>query len=64
MKALHHRMPVVLSPADYAAWLSPETQPGDLEPLLRATDLDYYPVDKRVGSLRNNDPRLTKPLNL
>ena len=64
MKALHHRMPAVLSPEGYEVWLSPKAQPGDLEPLLRATDLDYYPVDKRVGSVRHNDPRLTKPLNL
>ena len=62
MRALHHRMPAVLSPEDYEAWLSPESQPDELESLLHATDLDYYPVDKRVGSVRNNDPSLTKPL--
>ena len=39
MRALHHRMPAVLSPGNYEAWLSPQSQLDELESLLHATDL-------------------------
>ena len=64
MRELHHRMPAVLSPKDCDAWLSPESEPGDLEPLLHETKLRYYPVDRRVGRVRENGPGLTEPVTL
>ena len=64
MRVLHHRMPVVLSPEDYKAWLAPESEVGELESLLHATNLSYYPVDRRVGRVRENDPGLTESINL
>lgn len=64
MRSLHHRMPAVLSPGDYEAWLAPESKPNDLEPLLHATELSYYPVDRRVGRVRENDPNLMEPITL
>lgn len=57
---LHGRMPVVLAPDDYAAWLAPETQAGAAQALLGPWphDLDFWPVDPRVGNVRNDDADL------
>jgi putative SOS response-associated peptidase YedK len=60
---LHERMPVVLEPRDWPAWLG-ET-PGDPTTLLRpaAEDvLHIWPVGRRVGNVRNNDAGLLEPL--
>lgn len=58
---VHTRMPVILSPVDYTRWL---TRDDDAEPpidLLRPCDADAmtaWPVDPRVGNVRNNEPGL------
>ena len=31
LSPIHHRMPVILAPADHATWLDPESQPADLQ---------------------------------
>ncbi len=61
---LHHRMPVVLTPASRDAWLDPAAEPADLLALLRPADddlLHYFPVDRRVNSVRNDDAALLAP---
>jgi putative SOS response-associated peptidase YedK len=61
MAELHDRMPVILDPDDYDAWLDPER--GGLE-LLRpcpAEWLEAVPVSTRVNSPRNDDPGLIQP---
>ncbi len=63
MRAVHDRMPLVVEPADWAAWLG-ETE-ADAAPLLRpAADgtLTLWPVSSRVNSPKNNDPDLLAPL--
>jgi putative SOS response-associated peptidase YedK len=63
LRPLHERMPVVLEPADWPAWLG-ET-PADPAALLRpaAEDvLHIWPVGRRVGNVRNNDAGLLAPL--
>ena len=58
MAELHDRMPVILDPADYGAWLDPTR--GGLE-LLRPcpeTWLEAVPVSTRVNSPRNDDPSI------
>lgn len=65
LKSLHHRMPVVLAPEDFAGWLDPEAALGELATLLRpAPDdlLGFAPVDRRVNSVRNDDAELLRPL--
>ena len=65
MRTLHHQMPAVLSPEDYEAWLSPESQLDELESLLRPFgNLMHHPVARKVGGVRENDPSLVKPINL
>lgn len=58
---LHDRMPVILDPADYAAWLDPDAERPALEALLApypAERMETWPVSTRVNSPRNDDPSL------
>jgi putative SOS response-associated peptidase YedK len=62
MAVLHERMPVILERADWPAWLG-ETD-GDPRMLLHASPegiLRIWPVDKRVGNVRNDGPDLLEP---
>ncbi|MEJ0015623.1 MAG: SOS response-associated peptidase [Acetobacteraceae bacterium] len=57
--ALHERMPVILEPADWPAWLGDEQ--GDPAALLHpsaAGTLRSWPVSRRVNTPRNNDADL------
>jgi putative SOS response-associated peptidase YedK len=65
---LHNRMPVILGPEDWPAWLGEE--PAD-EPQLKALlapypsdDMICRPVSARVGNVKNNDPTLIDPISL
>jgi putative SOS response-associated peptidase YedK len=63
---VHERQPVVLEPADFAAWLDPGAgdQPG-LQSLLvpsPAGTLLATPVGPAVGNTANDSPRLLDPL--
>ena len=62
MSTIHSRMPVILEPADWNAWLSASDEdPGWYTALLRpAADdvLTGYPVNPAVNSVRNNGPHL------
>ncbi|MGD8913153.1 MAG: SOS response-associated peptidase [Candidatus Thiodiazotropha sp.] len=57
---IHDRMPVILSPHNYDAWLDEGTKdPVILKPLLllhETDDLRLYPVSRSVNSPRNNSP--------
>jgi putative SOS response-associated peptidase YedK len=62
---LHDRMPMILEPTDWPAWLG-ETE-GDPASLLHpAPDgtLRTWPVDRRVGSPRNNGAELIKSIEI
>lgn len=64
MCRLHDRMPVVLDPADWAAWLDPATAPRDLLALLRPAPehvLTLRPVSPRVNSVHNEGADLIQP---
>jgi putative SOS response-associated peptidase YedK len=63
MSELHDRMPVILDQQDWPTWLGDVE--GDCTTLLRpAPDglLRVWPVDRRVGSPRNNGPELLEPI--
>ena len=57
---LHERMPVVLEPADWAAWLGEEE--ADPAALLRPSSATFrvWPVSTRVNNVRNNGPDLVE----
>lgn len=59
---IHHRMPVILPEESQARWLGEEDATlDDLAALLApfpAEAMEVYPVDPRVGSVRNDDEGL------
>jgi putative SOS response-associated peptidase YedK len=63
---IHDRMPVILPPTDWGAWLDPSIAGGaPLLSLLRPAPPDLlvrYPVSRRVNSARNEGPDLVVPL--
>jgi putative SOS response-associated peptidase YedK len=65
VREIHHRMPVILTPAAHAAWLDPENQdPEQLKAILadgQVRELKQFPVSKHVNSTRNNDPSCIEP---
>jgi putative SOS response-associated peptidase YedK len=63
--AIHNRMPVIVKPETWPAWLGEE--PAD-EPRLKSLLAPYpsdgmvcWPVSPRVGNVKNNDPSLIEP---
>ena len=64
MEPVHNRMPVIVEPKDYERWLDPETKDRPPVDLLRPYPADRmrsWPVDQRVGNVRNNDAALLEP---
>jgi putative SOS response-associated peptidase YedK len=52
---LHNRMPVVLKPETWSAWLGPANE-SQLKALLApfpSKDMTYWPVSARVGNVKN-----------
>jgi putative SOS response-associated peptidase YedK len=65
MAELHDRMPVILEPGDWPAWLGEtEDDPASLLHPARHGTLRTWPVDRRVGSPRNNGAELIKPIEI
>ena len=62
---VHHRMPVILPPDAYGAWMDPATPAAAAHALLvpaPAGELVAYPVSARVNSPEHDDPSLVEPL--
>ena len=62
---LHDRMPVILPPAAWPAWLGEEeASKQELLALLRpyAGSVRLWPVSRDVGNVRNDRPDLVEPL--
>jgi len=63
---IHDRMPLLVEPMRYGAWLDPTaTDPDALKELLVPAApgrLQAYPVSTAVNSVRNNGPELLEPL--
>ncbi|MGQ0664409.1 MAG: SOS response-associated peptidase [Pseudomonadota bacterium] len=61
MASFHDRMPIVLAPADHAAWLDPGF---DARPLLKAPPSSWFSatrVSTFVNNVRNDDARCFAP---
>lgn len=62
---VHSRMPCILPPELYGAWLAPEALGAESLPaLLRpfdSADLESYPVGGGVNNVRNDEPGLIAP---
>jgi putative SOS response-associated peptidase YedK len=61
-------MPVILAEADWPKWLGEEpASEEELKALLRPCPdphLKLWPVDKRVGNVKNNGRELADPLQV
>jgi len=64
MRPIHDRMPVIIAPGDYAAWLDAKT--ANPEALLRPyadSRMEAYPVSPRVNTPANDDASLVERLD-
>jgi putative SOS response-associated peptidase YedK len=66
--SIHDRMPVVLAPSSWPAWLGEQAAAADdLLALLApypAAGMTLWPVGKAVGNVKYNDPTLVEPISL
>ena len=60
MQPIHHRSPLILEPDDWERWLA-EEDPAELLGPPRDGIVEYFPVDKRVNAVRNDDETLIVP---
>jgi putative SOS response-associated peptidase YedK len=62
---VHDRMPVIVAPENWPAWLGEApADPEKLKALLApypADDMVVWPVDRRVGNVKTKDPWLIEP---
>ena len=60
--AIHHRLPLVVHPADFDQWLDCKTQePRDIEHLLKPAPDDYFeaiPISDAVNKVSNSSPSI------
>lgn len=64
---IHDRMPLMVEPERWSAWLDPTAPQGSLLDLLVPAapgNLEAYPVSTLVSNVRNNGPELIAPLPL
>jgi putative SOS response-associated peptidase YedK len=66
MAPIHDRMPVIIAPEDYAAWLDPAVDDpmaiGTMLAPFPAELMRAYPVSTRVNNVKNDGPDLVKAL--
>jgi hypothetical protein len=66
MVTLHDRMPCILASNEYRRWLEPNDParpPIDLLRPYASESMRCWPVDQRVGNVRNDDKQLIEPLS-
>lgn len=62
---LHDRMPLIISPEDYARWLDKSVE--DVTDLLSpypADAMNFHPVSTRVNTVKNDDPSIIEPVEV
>jgi len=61
---LHDRMPVILGAEDWPAWLGEEAgvDPASLLKPFPSERLTMWPVDKRIGNVKNESAELGEPI--
>jgi putative SOS response-associated peptidase YedK len=63
---IHDRMPIILDPSDWDAWLDPDTPDAALRAALRpapATGMRIHAVSPAVNNVRSQGPELLAPLS-
>ncbi len=64
MAPIHNRMPVIIRPEAYSAWLDPRTPAPALRDLMQPSPsewLEAYPVALRVNNPKSDDARVLEP---
>lgn len=66
MAPIHERMPVILAPEHWQAWLNApaETIAGLVAPYAAADGLQAWPVSRRVSKTQDDDAGLLEPVEL
>jgi len=67
LAAIHDRMPAILPPSDYDAWLNEDTRPDELRMLLApypADDMKSFPVSQQVNHAQVDGPELVAPVEI
>ncbi len=61
---IHHRMPVILKPEQFDAWLNPATSANDIQEIIAnpREDFEHYAVSAAVNNARNDYPELLNRL--
>ncbi len=65
LRAIHHRMPVILAPEAHDLWLDPAAPGAQAQALLRPAPAEWftaYRVSPKINSPANDDPALIAPL--
>jgi putative SOS response-associated peptidase YedK len=63
---MHNRMPVIVEPRDYSRWIDPgdpARPPVDLLRPFPAEKMRAWPVNARVGNVRNDDAQLLEEIS-
>jgi putative SOS response-associated peptidase YedK len=61
---IHDRMPLIISPGDYARWLSEQPDPQDLMRPFAAEPMRMWPISTRVNKPENDDSSIAEPIEL
>lgn len=62
IRPIHDRMPVVVAPGDYGAWLTPGSDLREI-PTRPSSDYAAYRVSRRVNSSANDDAQVAEPVD-
>ena len=62
VRPIHERMPLILSPSDFDAWLSPGEAAAELLRTPKSDELEAVPISTWVNSPAHDDARCMEPL--
>jgi len=65
LEPIHNRMPVIIDPSDFDAWLDTSGNPAIAQALLApylAERMRAYPISTRINNVKNDDPTCIEPL--
>ena len=65
LKPIHDRMPVIIGPSDFDAWLDTSGNPAIAQALLApypAERMSARPISRRINKVKNDDPACLEPL--
>ncbi len=66
LRAIHHRMPVILAPETYDLWLDPKTPGDQARALLGPAPSEWFTcfrVSPKINNPAHDDPALIEPLD-